>query len=79
MINKKHVADFWESHAKSFKHKYKSGLSNLETDPNLAEKKKILKGKFYLLTYLKTQMVHFLILVQATVNGQFFFIKCSRR
>lgn len=39
MIDKKYVADFWESHAKSFKHKYKSGLSNLETDPNLAEKK----------------------------------------
>ena len=39
MIDKKSVADFWESHARSARNSQKSGLSNLETDPILAEKK----------------------------------------
>lgn len=39
MIDKKSVADFWENHARSVNNSQKPGLSNLETDPNLAEKK----------------------------------------
>ena len=39
MIDKTSVADFWESHARSLSNSQKPGLSNLETDPNFAEKK----------------------------------------
>lgn len=39
MIDKKLVADFWESHARSVSSNQKLGLANLEIDPNLAEKK----------------------------------------
>lgn len=43
MIDKKSVADFWESHARSVSNSQKPGLSNLETDPCLAEKKMIIE------------------------------------